>query len=118
MHSLTKKAHDVLDLLEYTGDRVFHSSSTKGWTVGNTPKFIWFGLTKDEGVEKGFLEILPDNPLRELCKNNKIIPHTWIQKYLSENEYEKFINWMVWQWQSELGVWSWDVTRFLNEYSL
>lgn len=94
MYSLTKKCHDALDMLEYAGDRVFHDSSKNGWTVGKTSKFIAFGLSKQEGIEKGFLVVLPDNPLRVLCQSNGCIPHVWIQKNLTEDQYDVFLHWM------------------------
>lgn len=118
MYQLTKKCHDTLDLLEYSGDRVFNDSSRNGWTVGKTNKFISFGLSKQEGIEKWFLEILPDNPLRILCEKNNCIPHAWIRKNLTENEYELFLAWMAGQGQSEYGVYSNDVVRFLELNSL
>lgn len=71
MYNLTKKCLDTLDILEYSWDRVFNDSSTNGWTIWKTRKFIALGMTKDEWVKKWFLEILPDNPLRELCKKNE-----------------------------------------------
>lgn len=118
MYKLTQKTLDILDLLEYSHDRVFNNSSQKWWTIGKTNKFIALGMTKDEWVAKWFLEIVPDNQLRDLCKINRYIPHEWIKKNLSEQEYTVFVRWMNWQAQSEYGVYWWDLVRFLDINSL
>lgn len=118
MYQLTAKCHNALDMLEYSGDRAFNDSSTNWWTVGKTNKFIALGMTKQEWLERWFLEILPDNPLRVLCKSNNCIPHAWIQKNITEDQYDVFLHWMEWQTQSEYGVWKVDVIRFLDLNSL
>lgn len=118
MYTLTKKTLDILDILEYPYDRVFNDSSKNWWTIWKTAKFIALGMTKDEWVEKWFLELLPDNPLHKLCKTNSCIPHAWIQKNLTEDQYDVFLHWMEWQGQSEYGVYAHDVKRFLEINSL
>lgn len=118
MFRLTQKCLDILDLLEYGWDRVFNDSSTNGWTIGKTRKFIALWMTKEEGVKRWFLSIVPDNPLRKLCDMNTCIPYNWIQVNLTPDQYIKFNEWIVWQGQSKYWVWSGDVIRFLNLNSL
>ena len=90
--------------------RVF-DSSPKGFV-------IWLWMPKNEAIEKGIIEKKKPNPLRELIKNNFYIPHEWIKKNLSYEDYTKFNDLMVWQAQSEYGVFQWDIQRFLNHNQL
>jgi hypothetical protein len=109
MYKLTASAHTILSNLGYEWNNwltVFDSSPK--WFV------IWLGMSKDEAIEKWIIEKIPPNPLHDLCTRNWIIPHEWIQKNLSEEQYKIFMSWIAWQWQSEYGVWSTDVVRFLK----
>ena len=118
MYQLTQKCFDILDVIWYTADRVFNDSSKNWWTIGKSRKFVALGLTKKEWVEKWLLEEVPDNPLRDLCERNALIPHEWIAKNINPVMYTRFLEWMGWQAQTEYGVYACDVRRFLNINSL
>ena len=103
---LTQKMKELLAPYEGSNKLKIFDSSEK-WFV------LWFWMTKAEAIRQWIIEQVADNPLHELCRNNSCIPHEWIQKNLTEEQYTKFNEWMVWQGQGEYGVWSDDVKRFL-----
>lgn len=86
--------------------KIFDTS--KEWFV------LWFGMTKDEAIKRGIIEKKENNPLYDLCKENKYIPHQWISGHLSEVEYDMFLHFMKWQWQSIYWVFNDDLLRFLT----
>lgn len=111
MYKLTQKTHDILDLIGYDLDRVFNDTSSLGWTIGKSRKFIALGMTKQEAVDRWFLTI---HPLYELCDKNEIIPVEWIKQFLT---FEQFTDWAEkskWSTQSELSIYSRDVRKYLQ----
>lgn len=113
MYQLTQHTLDSLRTLGLewnNGIKVFDSSEK--WFV------IGLGMRKDEAIALGILEKVDPNPLWELSKENSYIPHDWIKKHLSEDQYDKFLHFMFWQAQSEYGCYSGDVQRFLKKDGL
>ncbi len=107
MYKLTTALKELL--APYEGPnwlKIFDTS--KEWFV------LWFGMTKIVAIERGIIEKQVDNPLYQLCIKNEYIPHQWISKHLSEEDYDEFLKWMNWQGQSEYWVFSTDVVRFLK----
>lgn len=107
MYRLTKNMYKLLWPYEWLNKlKIFDTS--KEWFV------LGFGMTKEEAIERGIIEKQKDNPLYELCKHNRYIPHQWISQHLSETEYDMFLRFMTGQWQSEYWVFNDDVIRFLK----
>ena len=107
MYKLTPALKELLAPYEWANWlKIFDTS--KEWFV------LWFGMTKDEAIERGIIEKKEKNPLYELCKYNRYIPHQWISKHLWDEEYDVFLHWMDWQAQSEYWVFDDDVIRFLQ----
>lgn len=105
-YALTEKMKEILAPYEWKNKlKIFDSS--ENWFV------LWFWLSKKEAIELGVIQEVADNPLHSLCNKNGCIPHEWIKKNLTEEQYTDFTEWMIGQWQSEYWVWSNDLKRFL-----
>lgn len=107
MYKLTPQMYEFLKQYEWKNWLKIFDSSEK-WFV------LWFGMTKDEAIKRGIIEKKENNPLRELCKKNEIIPYKWIQDNLTEDQYDMFLHFMTWQWQSKYWVFNDDLLRFLT----
>ena len=105
-YKLTTSAKEILKQFEGKNGLQIIDTSEKGFV-------LWFGMTKEDGVAIGFIEEVNWNPLHQLCNKNAYIPQDWIIKNLTSEEYEQFIFFMIGQWQSEYGIFSGDVRRFL-----
>lgn len=113
MYQLTQSTLDSLRAIGLEGNngiKVF-DSSVQGFVIG-------LGMSKDEAIAMGLLEEVDPNPLWELSKENSYIPHDWIKKHLSVDQYIQFNDFMIGQWQSEYGVFSNDIQRFLKLQSI
>lgn len=90
MYQITQHTLDSLRTLGLEGNngiKVFDSSE-KGFVIG-------LGMTKDEAINAGILENVAPNALWELSNNNNCIPYDWIKKNLSEDQYTRFLSFMV-----------------------
>lgn len=105
-YTLTQKMQELLAPYEGKNKLQIFDSSKNWFVLG-----LW--LSKKEAIELGVIQEVADNPLLDLCKKNSCIPHEWIRKNLTEEQYTKFNEWMIWQGQGEYGVWSTDVKGFL-----
>lgn len=113
MYQLSQHTLDSLRTLWLEGNngiKVFDSSA-EGFVIG-------LGMRKDEAIALWILEKVDINLLWELSGENSYIPHDWIKKHLSEEEYTRFLSFMIWQAQSEYGCYSGDVQRFLKKEGL
>lgn len=89
MYKLTQTTYNALITLGLEGknDIKVFDSSEKGFVIG-------LGMTKDEAIRAGILEEVAPNILYHLSSTNNCIPHEWIKKNLSEDQYHSFLCFM------------------------
>ncbi len=107
MYQLTPHAREIFKVFEWKNWFKVFDTSPEGFV-------LWFWLNKEDAIERWLIEKKNPNPLHELCENNSFIQIPWIAKHLWEDKLAEFLEFMIWQGQSEYGIFSVDVKKFLE----
>jgi hypothetical protein len=109
MYKLTEKTVTDLTYLWYNWTQwfTFFDTSLKWFCIG-------FWMDKETAIQKWIIYKFDTNPLRKICRNNYYIHHDWIRHHLPKEYYDKFLEWIIGQAQSECWVFNKDVIRFLD----